>query len=187
MNDYNLKFMIKACKSSYNSTCYKRNIGAILVKDNTILSYGYNGAKPCYIHCKGDSELSLNYCYWKKKAYDRSKQIGLDISTTEYVVLKREFRALCLSSCAERLAIRNAINSNKDVKNSILYCTTFPCTSCAKAIRDYGISKVYYINEFYEELPTCVEAKRILDECNIIQVQVECPKEYVLQGKRTTY
>lgn len=71
---------------------------------------------------------------WKK---------SIDISTTESVVLKRELRAVCLSSCAEKLAIRNCINSNKDIKNFILYCTTFPCISCDKLIRYYGISKVY--------------------------------------------
>lgn len=187
MDDFKIEFLIEACKYSYNSTCYKRNIGAVLVKNDEILSYGCSGANTNHMHCKGKNELSSGFCYWKKKAYDQAIKEGIDILSTKYIVLKREFRASCLSSCAERMAIANAVNNSSNIKNSVMYCTTFPCIDCAKAIRNHGINKIYYINGFDSEISMCLEAKRILDESFITQIQVECPNEFSLQGFRTNY
>jgi len=45
---------------------------------------------------------------------------------------------------AEMNAILNAGRNGISLKSCIMYCSAFPCTSCAQAIIQAGIVKVYY-------------------------------------------
>jgi len=66
MNDrpsYDEYFMEMAYIVSKRSTCIRRKVGAILVKDKHILSTGYNGAPKGHKHC------SIEGCLREKKMY----------------------------------------------------------------------------------------------------------------------
>lgn len=58
MTDYRISrvqlFMQIAEVVSRRSTCFRRNVGAIIVKDNNIVSLGYNGSPSGEPHCTGN-------------------------------------------------------------------------------------------------------------------------------------
>ncbi|MBW1727158.1 MAG: cytidine/deoxycytidylate deaminase family protein [Deltaproteobacteria bacterium] len=103
------------------STCIRRAVGAIIVKDKRILSTGYNGAPTGIKHC---SEIG---CLREK----------LNVPSGE----KHE---LCRGIHAEQNAIIQAAYHGVSIKDSNLFCTNMPCSICAKMIINAGIKKIYY-------------------------------------------
>ena len=113
---------------SQRSTCLRRAVGAVLVKDNRILSTGYNGAPKGIKHC-----------------YDRGcLRIELNIPSGEQ-------HQMCRGLHAEQNAIIQAATSGINIKGSVMYCTTFPCSICAKMIINTGIKEIYY-KKFYNDI-----------------------------------
>jgi len=103
------------------STCIRRAVGAIIVKDKRILSTGYNGAPTGIKHC---SEIG---CLRDK----------LNVPSGE----KHE---LCRGIHAEQNAIIQAAYHGVSIKDATLFCTNMPCSICAKMIINAGIKKIYY-------------------------------------------
>lgn len=104
---------------SERSTCLRRRVGAVLVKEKRILSTGYNGAPSGVPHC-----LELG-CLREKMR-----------------VPSGERHELCRGLHAEQNAIIQAAYHGVSVKDSILYVTCHPCSVCAKMIINAGIKKV---------------------------------------------
>ena len=109
------------------STCLRRHVGAILVKDKRILASGYNGAPSGLKHCEEVGCLRA----------DSSIPSG-------------ERHELCRGLHAEQNAIIQAANHGISIKGSILYCTNKPCVICTKMIINAGIKKIYY-EEGYDD------------------------------------
>jgi len=116
-NEY---FMKIAEVVSQRSTCIKRKVGAILVKDSHIISTGYNGAPSGFKHC------SLELCVRQNlKSGDKPE--------------------LCRGVHAEiNCIIQAAIHGTSIKGDTTLYSTTFPCMSCLKLIINAGISRLVY-------------------------------------------
>lgn len=113
-------FMKIAEVVSLRSTCMKRKVGAVLVKDSHIVSTGYNGAPPGFKHCTPDT------CVRK------------DLKSGE----KPE---LCRGVHAEiNCIIQAAIHGTSIKGNTILYTTTFPCMSCIKLLINAGVKRLLY-------------------------------------------
>jgi len=113
-------FMKIAEVVSLRSTCIKRKVGAVLIKDSYILSTGYNGAPSGFKHCTPDS------CVRK------------DLKSGE----KPE---LCRGVHAEiNCIIQAAIHGTSIKGNTTIYTTTFPCMSCLKLIINAGIQRLVY-------------------------------------------
>jgi dCMP deaminase len=112
-------FMAIAELASTRSTCLKRQVGSVIVRNNRILSTGYNGAPVGVPHCTEDTCLRKN-------------------------TLSGEGLSECMASHSEANAIANAANEGIKLKNSILFCTHKPCLSCAKLIINAGINLVFY-------------------------------------------
>lgn len=125
------------------STCLRRKVGAILVKDKRILTSGYNGAPTRVTHCIETGCLR-----------DR-----LNVPSGE----KHE---LCRGVHAEQNAIIQAANHGVIVKGSILYCTNQPCSICAKMIINAGVEKVYYKDGYNDPL-----AEEMFDQAGIALIQ----------------
>ncbi len=121
------------------STCIRRKVGAILVKDKRILTSGYNGAPTKVTHCIETGCLR-----------DR-----LNVPSGE----KHE---LCRGVHAEQNAIIQAANHGITVKGSILYCTNQPCSICAKMIINAGIEKVCFKDGYNDPL-----AEEMFDQAGI--------------------
>lgn len=123
-------FMNIAVQVSLRSTCIRRKVGALLVKDNKIISTGYNGSPTGIPNCSDDKTR----CY--RSAHNIPSGEKLD---------------LCYAVHAEINAIMNAIKSGNDLTGAVVYVTTFPCSSCAKALIQAGIKKICYLDKYSNE------------------------------------
>ena len=109
------------------STCLRRKVGAILVKDKRILATGYNGAPSGLKHCE---------------------EVGCLRETAS--VPSGHRHELCRALHAEQNAIVQAACHGIPINGATLYCTNKPCVICAKMIINAGILKVYY-EEGYDD------------------------------------
>ena len=127
------------------STCKRRQVGAILVKDKRILATGYNGAPPGLPHCTDIGCLR------------EQEQIP-----------SGERHELCRGLHAEQNAIIQAAYHGVSIKDSVLYCTNLPCSICLKMIISAGITKIIYEKGYPDYL-----AERMLKESKIMIQQYQ--------------
>lgn len=100
------------------STAKRLKVGAVIVKDNRIISIGYNGMPAGW----------TNECEHTNGAYE----------LTATLVTKREVIH------AESNAITKVAKSTESSEGAVLYTTCSPCLNCAKLIHQAGISRVVY-------------------------------------------
>ena len=111
------------------STCTRRAVGAVLVKDKRLLSTGYNGAPTGIRHCAETGCLR--------------EQMN---------VPSGERHELCRGIHAEQNAIIQAAYYGISVKGSTLFCTNLPCSICAKMLINSGITTIYYKSGYADSL-----------------------------------
>lgn len=111
------------------STCIRRAVGAIIVKDHRILATGYNGVPKGITHCDetGCLRVKLN-------------------------VPSGQRHELCRGIHAEQNAIIQAALHGVSIKDAVLFCTNQPCSICTKMIINAGITKIYYDEGYADEL-----------------------------------
>lgn len=119
--DWDTYFMEIAYTVAKRSTCLRRQVGALLVKDNHILSTGYNGAPS-----------GLNHC------------IDIGCLRQQLNVPSGERHELCRGLHAEQNAIIQAAVQGVSVKGSTLYCTLSPCSLCAKMLINAGVERIVF-------------------------------------------
>lgn len=112
---------------SLRSTCLSRKVGAVVVKDDFIISTGFNGAPSKFEHCK-------------------------DCLRHKLKVPSGERHEICRGVHAEQNALIQAAKFGISVENADMYCTTQPCIICTKLIINSGIKNVYYFNRYNDEL-----------------------------------
>ena len=127
------------------STCLRRQVGAVIVKDKRILTTGYNGAPSGLDHCD-------------KTGCMREK---LNIPSGQR-------HELCRALHAEMNAILQAAQYGISLGESIIYCTNQPCIICAKMIINAGIKRVVVLSSYPDEF-----AGKFLKEANIEVVVAE--------------
>lgn len=110
---------------SSRSTCKRRKIGAIIVKDKQVLSTGYNGSPRGLPHCLDIGCLR--------------DELGIASGTRHEI---------CRAVHAEQNAIVQCARHGIPTKTSILYVNINPCKICAKLIINAGISRVVYRGEY---------------------------------------
>jgi len=103
------------------STCLRRHVGAVMVKDKNILATGYNGAPSGVAHC-----LDVG-CLRERMA-----------------VQSGERHELCRGLHAEQNAIIQAAKHGTNINGATLYCTTMPCVICSKMLINAGIQRIVY-------------------------------------------
>lgn len=139
-------FMEIAGLVAQRSTCQRRNVGAVLVRDRRILASGYNGAPSGMEHC------TLQGCLREQ----------MDIPSGERY-------ELCRSVHAEQNAIIQAAKHGISIEGATLYCTHAPCLICAKMLVQAGIRKAFYLeghedSRAFEVLGKELEIKRLGDD-----------------------
>ena len=122
-------FMDIARLVSSRSTCRRRSVGAVIVKDKRILSTGYNGAPSGLSHC-----------------------LDIGCLREKLMVASGQRHELCRGIHAEQNAIIQAAYHGFSIKTSILYCTNLPCAICTKMIINAGICRIYYQEGYADEL-----------------------------------
>lgn len=123
--DWDQYFMEIAEVVAKRSTCLRRQIGAVIVKDRRILSTGYNGSPSGLPHC-----LELG-CL-------RDEQ-GIESGTRHEI---------CRALHSEQNAIVQAALYGVATTGSTLYCTHQPCSLCAKMLINAGIGRVVFEGDY---------------------------------------
>ncbi|NMA67159.1 MAG: cytidine deaminase [Clostridiaceae bacterium] len=131
------------------STCLRRQVGALIVKDKRILASGYNGAP---VGCKHCDEVG---CLREKLGVPSGQR-----------------HEICRATHAEQNAIVQAAYSGTSVKDSTLYVTTQPCVLCAKLAINAGINKIVFKGDYPDEL-----AMALLKEAGIRVLKYEGPED----------
>lgn len=122
---------------SSRSTCNSRPTGAVIAKDNHILSTGYNGAMPGARHCIDEPDRNgEHYCYRRAHGIP-------DVDKYNF----------CRASHAEANAIAQAARYGISVEDSTLYTTLAPCYVCLKLIATARIRWVYYEHVYESGTP----------------------------------
>jgi len=130
-------FMRIAHVVASRSTCLRRKVGAILVKDKRILATGYNGAPKGLPHC----ETCLR------------EELG---------VPSGQRHELCRGVHAEQNAIIQAAVFGVSTKGAVLYTTTFPCIICAKMLINAEVDEIVYDSDYEDP-----ESVKILKEAGV--------------------
>ena len=122
-------FMTLADEVATRSTCLRRSVGALIVKDRRILATGYNGVPSGLRHCSetGCLRPQLN-------------------------VPSGQRHEICRGLHAEQNAIIQAARYGIDISGACIYITTQPCVVCAKMLINAGISEIVYKNPYPDEL-----------------------------------
>ena len=128
-------------RTSKLSTALKLKVGAVIVKDNRILSIGYNGTPSG----------------WSNECESIEFRLPGDIEPT--LVTKPEVLH------AEANALMKLTKSTESSEGAILFCTHEPCLECAKLIYQAGISHVYYIHGYTSQ--KCGSGVAFLKEAQI--------------------
>lgn len=131
--DWDNYFLEIAKVVSSRSTCMRRRYGAVIVKDNVLISTGYNGASRGEVNC-----IDSGVC--KRKSLN---------------VPPGERYELCVAVHAEQNAIVNA--PPERMKEGIIYIAGFeedntaanghPCLLCRRMIKNAQIARVVYLNK----------------------------------------
>jgi dCMP deaminase len=129
--DWQTYFMDIAALVATRSTCIRRHVGAIIVKDNRILSTGYNGTPTGIRHCLERGCLR-----------------------DELEIPSGQRHELCRGLHAEQNAIIQAAYHGVTIEGGEIYCTNQPCIICAKMIINAGLKKIIIRNSYPDELAT---------------------------------
>ena len=122
-------FMTLAKQVATRTTCIRRAVGCVLVRDKRIIATGYNGAPTGLHHCVETG------CIRQK----------LDVPSGER-------HELCRALHAEQNALIQAARYGLPVDGSTIYITTQPCVVCAKMLINAGVQEIVYANPYPDEL-----------------------------------
>ncbi|QUI20912.1 cytidine/deoxycytidylate deaminase family protein [Vallitalea pronyensis] len=111
------------------STCLRRKVGAVIVKDRRILTSGYNGAPSGCKHCEEVGCLR--------------EELGIPSG---------QRHELCRASHAEQNAIVQAAMHGVSIEGGTIYVTAQPCVICSKLIINAGIKRVVFKGDYPDEL-----------------------------------
>ncbi len=122
-------FMQIARLVSQRSTCLRRHVGAVIVKNKRMLATGYNGAPSGMEHC-----LETGCLREKLK------------------IPSGERHELCRGLHAEQNAIIQASLYGISVKESMIYVTNQPCVICAKMLINAGIREIVIAGQYPDKM-----------------------------------
>lgn len=139
-------------RTSKLSSAIRRQVGAVIVKENRILSYGYNGMPTGWTneceykdYMSGDAGGWLDpdeiYERWPFEEYDKE----LESNRRYRLVTKDEVLH------AESNTIAKVSGSTESSEGATLFVTTAPCIHCAKMIFQSGIKSVFYRDTYRDD------------------------------------
>ncbi len=127
------------------STCTRRSVGAVLVRDKHIISTGYNGVPTGIRHCR---------------------EVGC--LREEQFVPSGERHELCRGLHAEQNAIIQAALHGISVQGATVFCTNMPCSICSKMLINARIKAIYYKEGYTDPL-----SSSLLNEADIPLIKVD--------------
>ena len=143
--DWDSYFMDMAKLAARRSSCLRRAVGAVLVKERRLLATGYNGVPSGVTHCE------ITGCLRE-----------------ELNIPSGERHELCRGLHAEQNAIIQAALHGVSTRDAILYCTNLPCIICAKMLINSGVRRVVYLDGYCDAL-----TEEMLAEVGVELVRME--------------
>jgi len=140
--DWDNYFMAIASVVATRSTCLRRKVGAVIVRDRQIISTGYNGAPKGVPHC---AEVG---CLREK--------LGIPSG---------ERHEICRGAHAEINAIAQAAATGSTTAGADMYCTHEPCSFCTKAMINAGIRRILYVFPYPDPLARQLREEAGLETC----------------------
>ena len=134
---------------SKRSTCLRRKVGAVIVKNRHILATGYNGAPSGIKHC-----------------------IETGCLREKMNVPSGERHELCRGTHAEQNAIVQAAKHGVSIDGADIYVNTKPCSICSKMIINAGIKRVCYLGDYSDEM-----SEEMLSEAGVETAKFDPPGE----------
>lgn len=153
-------FMEIALLAAKRSSCLRRQVGAVIVKDKHVLATGYNGPPKGVSACVKPGEESHDNPQDCPKFYD-SCHCNTCLRM-EMNIPSGERHELCRGLHAEQNAIIQAAYHGISIKDSVIYCSFSPCLICLKMIINAGIKEVIFMED-YDDL----YAKAMADEAGL--------------------
>ena len=138
-------FMEMAELTAKRATCSRRQVGAVIVRDNRAVATGYNGAPRGLAHCE-------------EKGGCLREKLG---------VPSGQRHELCRALHAEQNAIISAASMGNAIEGGTIYITHQPCVICAKMIVNAGIKRIVVREGYPDEL-----ARESLDEAGLVVEQL---------------
>ena len=131
--------------ASTRSTCVRRHVGAVLVKEKKVLATGYNGVPSGISHCADVGCLR-----------------------DEEQIPSGQRHELCRGLHAEQNAILQAAYHGVSIQGSVLFCTNFPCVICSKMLINAGIRQIFYLEGYPDSL-----SETLLNEAGMEMRRIE--------------
>lgn len=147
--DWDEYFMTIAEEVAKRSTCIRRQIGAVVVKDKRILATGYNNVPSGISHC---DEVG---CLREQER-----------------IPSGERAELCRGIHAEQNAVIQAARYGTPIDGAVIYTTTHPCVLCTKILINCGVVEIVYGGSYPDEL-----SKKMIAESGITIRHVPLPSE----------
>jgi dCMP deaminase len=162
-------FMDTAYRFAELSPAKRRHVGAIVVKDDRIISIGYNGMPVGWDNeCEYKDYMSGDAGGWldPEEIYERWPFEEYDPS----VESRRRYRLVTKDEVlhAESNAIAKLAKSNDSGLGADLFVTTSPCIHCAKLIHQSGIRRVFYSEEYKDDTGI-----KFLEKSGVVVSQIE--------------
>ena len=110
---------------STRSTCLRRQIGALVVKNDVIISTGYNGAPRGFPHC-----------------------LDVGCRRDKLNIASGERHEECVGVHAEQNAL---LQAGRDAEGATLYVNAFPCKICAKLLINAGVKRVVISGDYSDK------------------------------------
>jgi dCMP deaminase len=140
-------FLQLAVQAATRSTCLRRQVGAVLVRDKRILATGYNGAPRGVSHC-----------------------LEIGCLREELGIPSGERQELCRAIHAEQNAVIQAAIHGVAIEGATLYTTLHPCVLCAKILINSGVREIHY----FEGYPDALSGE-LLAEAGVSLIREELP------------
>ena len=129
-------FLQLARQAATRSTCLRRQVGALLVRDRRVLATGYNGAPRGVAHC-----------------------LDVGCLRAELGIPSGERHELCRAIHAEQNAVIQAAVHGVAIEGATLYATHQPCVLCAKMLINCGVREIHYVEGYPDDLSVAMFAE----------------------------
>jgi dCMP deaminase len=136
------------------SSAKRLHVGAIIVKDDRIISIGYNGMPSGWTNDCEDKEWCSAGGWLSPEEIEEGWPYEGEYYDSSGYAMKGRYRLKTKPEVlhAETNAIAKLAKSTESGDGAVLFVTHAPCLSCAKLIYQSGINSVYYRNSYRDEL-----------------------------------
>jgi dCMP deaminase len=148
-------YMDWATRAAQLSYARRRQVGAVIVKDDSVISYGYNGMPAGWDNdCEDKEYMGGDAGGWldPEEIYERwpFEETVVVANDNESFETTRRYRLKTKPEVlhAESNAIAKLAKSSQSGRDADIFITTAPCLDCAKLIYQSGISNVYYRDSY---------------------------------------